>query len=307
MTLLHFQIEEQIHRNRLDNFLCATVTATSRMNLRNLLAAGACRVNGAVQPGGYHLQKGDAVEIEIDLSKTTAMTPENLPLKIVYEDADLIVVNKAAGMLAHPSLQQKSGTLLNALAYHLNGKDEAVRRIRPGLIHRLDRKTSGLMVISKNAAAHRILAGHFSRRLIEKKYLALVEGLVIEDAGTIDAPIGRDEEGRMWTVRAVENGGKTAQTNFTVRARFGGKTLLELEPVTGRTNQLRIHCAEIGHPIIGDENYGGAAFSRLCLHAFRLGFHHPADGAEKMFEIALPDAIQSELPENLTKLYSNSN
>jgi len=158
--------------------------------------------------------------------------------------------------------------------------------VRAGLVHRLDKDTSGLVVIAKNARSHRILCSHFQRKLVEKRYFALVEGIIREDSGTIDAPIGRYAEARLWNIKAD---GKRAVSNFWVKERFDDKTLLELEPVTGRTNQLRIHLAHVGHPILGDIKYGGREFSRLCLHAFRLNFWHP-NGHERLnFETKLPE------------------
>jgi 23S rRNA pseudouridine1911/1915/1917 synthase len=287
-TKLQFQIDETIKKNRLDNFLFAEITAVSKIYLHNLLKQDKCTINGKSANGGYHLQKGDNVEIEVDLNAVTAMKPENIPLEIVFEDKEIIVIDKPAGMLVHPTSTQKSGTLLNALVYHLNneqfqiisGKNEIIHPsslslhpfIRPRLIHRLDRQTSGLMVIAKTDRALRILTDHFQRKLIEKRYLALVEGIVKDDFGTINAPIGRFADKKLWDVKAD---GKMAETRFRVLERFSDKTLLELEPVTGRTNQLRIHCAYIGYSIIGDIMRGGREYSRLCLHAKKLAFWHP--------------------------------
>jgi 23S rRNA pseudouridine1911/1915/1917 synthase len=213
------------------------------------------------------------------------MRPENIPLEIVYEYADIIVVNKQAGMLAHPSHRENSGTLLNALVYYLNGSEPAAASgsctIRPGLIHRLDKQTSGLMVVAKNARAHRILSAHFMRKRVEKRYLALVEGVMRNDEGTIEAPIGRYDELKHWSVKSD---GKHSTSRYWVRERCKDTTLIELEPVTGRTNQLRIHCEHIGHPIVGDTRRGGREFSRLCLHAAKLAFPHPTSGEIVTFE-----------------------
>ncbi len=157
--------------------------------------------------------------------------------------------------------------------------------VRPGLVHRLDKKTSGLILIAKTAHAHRVLSAHFERKLVEKKYLALVEGVVKEDAGKISAPIGRFEETKHWNIKTD---GKPAETRFRVVERYADTTLLELQPVTGRTNQLRIHCEYIGHPIVGDERRGGREFRRLCLHAYKLAFQHPTEHRRLEFEIDLP-------------------
>ncbi|MDQ6786822.1 MAG: RluA family pseudouridine synthase [Acidobacteriota bacterium] len=299
---LQFKIGETIKRNRLDKFLFEQITSVSKMYLRNLIERDECSVNGEIKPAGYHLLADDVVEIKVNSAVQTAMTPEALPLEIVFEDEEIIVVDKPAEMLVHPTLGQKNGTLLNALSYYLNVENAAqnqlannspkLKFIRPVLIHRLDRQTSGLMVIAKTARAARILSSHFQKKLVEKKYLTVVQGNVSEDSGTIDAPIGRFAEEKIWNVKAD---GKTAKTSFRVVQRFSGKTLLELEPITGRTNQLRIHCAYFGHPIIGDVKYGGLEFSRLCLHAAKLNFYHPRENKRMEFASEIPSQLQSLL------------
>ncbi len=291
-TKLVFHIAEISRKNRLDRFLYEQITAVSRMYLYDLIRNGECRVNGETKPGGYHLQTGDAVEIAVDLSAVTAMLPEDIPLEIIFEDAEILVINKPPGMLVHPTKGVRRGTLLNALTYYLNDENAAPESfIRAGLVHRLDKKTSGLMVIAKNPHAHRQMCKHFQNKLVGKKYYAVVEGLIREDSGTIDAPIGRDAEERIWLITAD---GKTAETNFRVIKRMADATLLELEPVTGRTNQLRLHCAHIGHPIFGDDKYGGREFSRLCLHAYKLSFYHPAGNHRLDFETSLPEDFYAD-------------
>lgn len=284
-----FKVEESYHKTRLDKFLYDKFTALSKMYLTNLIRAGKCRVNGNQENQGFKVKTDDNIEIAIDTNTETSQSPENLPLEIIFEDEDIIVINKAAGMLVHPTKGIKSGTLLNALSYHLNVKNQpetdSLNFIRAGLIHRLDRKTSGLMVISKNAKAHRFLSNHFQRKLVEKRYYAVVGGIVAEDFGNIIAAIGKNEEDRFWFIGET---GKYAETNFRVKKRNADSTLLELEPVTGRTNQLRLHCRHIEHPIIGDDIYGGREFSRLCLHACKLVFRHPKDNQLMTFETELP-------------------
>jgi len=242
-----------------------------------------------------------------------------MPLEVSYEDEHLIVIVKPAGLLVHPTSSVKRGTLANALTYHLNrsridggrwtleelaavqsesnghftqtGDSETV--VRPGLVHRLDRETSGLMVVAKNNRAMTVLSRHFRKRLVEKRYLALISGMLGVESGSIEAPIGRDPDREpQWRVM---DGGKPAQTKFKVVSRVLGSTLVELEPVTGRTNQLRIHCAHIGHPIIGDKMHGRnqELESRLCLHASRLAFHHPANGEWMILTSPAPDQMQS--------------
>lgn len=303
---LEFHISAAEAKQRLDRFLAQRLERLSRMRIEALLLQGACAVNGERGLPGYHLQGGDVVEISFDEDEPTAMTPEDIPLEVVYEDRHLLVINKPAGMLVHPTRMEKTGTLANALAYYLNRK--ALRRaplsvesasqsllnseplIRPGLAHRLDRATSGLMVITKQERALSILTRHFHRRLVEKRYLALVEGTIEPDELTIDAPIGRDPSAHpKWNVSLT---GKPAETGLRVIERRAGTTLVELEPVTGRTNQLRIHCAHIGHPIVGDDWYGAGAFARLCLHAAHLGFHHPSGGEWLEFTSPIPEGMR---------------
>jgi 23S rRNA pseudouridine1911/1915/1917 synthase len=291
MTKFEFQVEENFAKTRLEDYLCEKFPNLSKMYLRERVKEEKCEVNGVAENRGFRLKQNDFVEIFVDLDRETAMKPEAIPLEIVFEDEEILVVNKPAGMLVHPTHRDKNGTLLNALSYYLNSEESGIQNpkskiVRPGLVHRLDKKTSGLMVVSKTARAHRILAEHFRRKLVEKKYLALVEGVFEKDWGVIIAPIGRFAELKYWDVKTD---GKHSETRFQVRKRFSGMTLLELEPVTGRTNQLRIHCAHVGHPIAGDTERGGREFSRLCLHAYKLSFWHPNGGERLEFETKIKD------------------
>ena len=268
---------------RLEDFLLEHFSTLSKMYLREIVKTEGCEVNGRIENIGYRIRPNDFIEIEVDHSRGTAMKPEDIALDIVFEDSHIIVVNKPAGMLMHPSHRENSGTLLNALVHHLNRENG--RLVRPGLPHRLDKQTSGLVVAAKSAAAHRRLSEGFMKKRVEKRYLALVEGLVKEDEGVIVAPIGRFADLKMWSVKTD---GKHSESRFLVRERFTDTTLVELEPVTGRTNQLRIHCQLIGHPIVGDTARGGREFSRLCLHAYRLGIIHPATRERMVFETEIP-------------------
>lgn len=274
-------------KKRLDEFLFAEFPHLSRLYLRELVRDEKCEVNGRWENRGYLLKTNDFVEVEVDRTRQTSLQPEAISLDIVFEDTEFLVVNKPSGMLIHPTVRVRTGTLLNALAHHLNiSKTAAEDFKRAGLVHRLDKDTSGLVAIAKTARSHRILCSHFQRKMVEKRYFALVEGVIKEDSGTIDAPVGRFAEKRLWNIK---EDGKRAVSNFWVKQRFDDKTLLELEPVTGRTNQLRIHLAHVGHPIIGDVKYGGREFPRLCLHAYKLNFWHP-NGVERLnFETDLPD------------------
>ncbi len=250
-----FRITQEDARQRLDVFLASRIGDLSRIRIANLLAAGACSVNQQTGKAGYHIVVDDLIEMTLDDTVSTSMSAENIALEILHEDEQIVIVNKPSGMLVHPNKNTKSGTLANALAYHLNPQIDGLQAVvRPGLVHRLDRATSGLMVVAKTQKALSILTKHFHKRLVKKLYLAVVEGSLKEDAGSIIAPLGQDETRR--PPRWVMEGGKYAETGFRVGERRNGATLVELEPVTGRTNQLRIHCAYIGHPIIGDAVYG---------------------------------------------------
>lgn len=287
-TRIEIQITAADHKRRLDDFLFNRFGGLSKMYLREVVKNGSCEVNGRDENVGYRVRTNDFVEIEVDQSRETAMLPQDIPIEIIYEDEDLVVVNKPPGLLVHPTNRDKSGTLLNALAYHLNnrsgGGGSSTPAIRPGLVHRLDKQTSGLMVIAKNVRTHRKLAKRFQHKQVIKRYTALVDGIVEADDGTIDSPIGRFAEHKHW---GIKEGGKEAVTRFWVKKRNSGQTVLELEPVTGRTNQLRIHCAYVGHPIIGDVQRGGSGFARLCLHAHRLSFRHPNSNEQMDFTSAV--------------------
>ncbi len=285
-----FQIEEYFHRRRVDEFLFNKFDSLSKMYIRDLIKSDKCEVNGFTANSGVLLKTNDFVEIQVDLERETAMRPEIMPLEIVYEDKHILIINKPAGLLVHPTHREKNGTLLNGLSFYLNQSRTDIEVVRPGLVHRLDKHTSGLMVIAKTQRSLKALTNHFKRKLVEKRYFAVVEGNIEESEGTVVAPIGRFPEQKTWNVKGD---GKYAESRFWVRKRISGKTLLELEPVTGRTNQLRIHCAFMGHPIIGDLRYAGREYSRLCLHAFSLAFHHPNSNEWVEFRVDLPKDIEA--------------
>lgn len=289
-------VGEQENRKRLEDFLFDRFGGLSRMYLRDVVKKEKCEVNGRLENIGHRLRPNDFIEIELDLTRETSMRPQAIDISIIFEDDQLIVVDKPAGMLVHPTNRDKSGTLLNALSYHLNREKLHLHNkgepngneylIRPGLVHRLDRQTSGIMVIAKTPRAHRLISKQFQKKLVEKRYIARVEGRIEADEGTIDAPVARFAELKQWKVK---DGGKPAQTRFWVLQRSADSTLVELEPVTGRTNQLRIHCEHIGHPIFGDTLRGGRELERLCLHAYKLTVRHPQSGEDRTFESPIPD------------------
>lgn len=277
-------VEPGAARQRLDQFLFDRVATLSRMQIRAAIRDGAVRVNDMTAQAGAKLALGDRVEARLDESRPSAMRPEPLPLRIVHEARDWAVIDKPAGMLVHPTLKVKSGTLLNGLAALWNGPGRPV--VRPILVHRLDQATSGLVVVARTPAAGRALGNALAAGRFEKSYRAILDGVVERDSFEIEAPIARVSETEPhWRVSPE---GKAALTRLRVLERGPRRTLVELEPVTGRTNQLRVHCAHAGRPIVGDRAYGGTAAERLCLHAERLRLPDPETGATLTVEADLP-------------------
>lgn len=256
----------------LDAFVEERLPHLGRLRVRAGLAAKQCLVDGVARHKGYRLRGGEVVEWLGTLEGPGEIRAEEGPLEVLFEDGHLLVVVKPPGMLAHPTHRVRSGTLLNLLL---------ARTDWARLAHRLDRETSGVMAAAKNPRALNLLAKQFQAREVSKSYVALVSGVVREEQVTVEAPVGRDV-GRRPQQRVME-GGRAARSELRVIARRGGETLVELVPVTGRTNQLRIHCAHIGHPVVGDVPYGGPAADRLYLHAARLGFRHPETGEWREF------------------------
>jgi 23S rRNA pseudouridine1911/1915/1917 synthase len=284
---------EDVHK-RLDVFLAKAIPlCPSRVFAQNLIKDGFVKVNGALQKSNHKTVLGEVVEVCVQEPPPLDAKPENIPLNIFYEDSTLVVVNKPFGMTVHPGAGCPNGTLVNALLFHCkklsNVNDDAAR---PGIVHRLDKETSGLMVAVKNNRAHVHLAKQFEDRTIKKCYVALVEGAVEFDEGVIDAPLGPDPFHRQKrSVLAREP--KEAQTFYKVLKRSPKTSLVLLMPKTGRMHQLRVHMAYLGHPILGDEKYGKrSSFSRLALHAKTLGFQHPKTKAWLEFSSPIPSEFQ---------------
>jgi 23S rRNA pseudouridine1911/1915/1917 synthase len=290
---------------RLDTFLAAHIEGWSRARLQRLIEDADVLVNGLVAKSSYKLHANDQIEVELTPPPSTAFAPENIPLDIVFEDDDLIVVNKPAGMVVHPAAGAEAGTLANALAYHFAQLSNTAGAARPGIVHRLDKGTSGLLVAAKTESAHENLADQFRAREVFKSYLALVHGHVEKKTDQIDQPIARDPRNRIRM--AIVRGGRPALSIYRVRKRFERFTLLDIELKTGRTHQIRVHLAWLKHPVVGDEVYGGgrdktvndaqvrAQISRLgrqFLHAEQLGFSHPRTGEEVRFTAQPPDDLR---------------
>lgn len=299
-ALQNFSFTVETKSLRFDQFLALQFPAISLTRLRAAIKQGAARVNTHTSFAGWILQVGDQITVQIDPGEPTAAKPENIPLDILYEDDDVLVINKAVGLLSHPSSTEKSGTVMNALAYYFLHSPQKPQHAasRPILLHRLDRDTSGVLAIAKNERAGRIVSKAFRDRRVQKRYLALVNGVVEADSGKIDAPIGRNAH--TWPRWCVRDDGEISQTNFFVKQRFAKHTLLELEPLTGRTHQLRIHCAHIGHSIVGDQVYKVAGTAEIphfktkhqLLHAHILAFRLPNGGEEKSFTAPMPKIMQ---------------
>lgn len=292
---LEFVVAEDEAGRWLDWLLPLRVPQLSRTRLRLAMAEGAVFVNDLPVRAGYRVAAGDRVTLAVAADTRSAMTPEAIPLQIEYEDAHLIVVVKPAGMVSHPAGRHQSGILTNALAHHFNVASAANPPIRPGIAHRLDRETSGLMVVAKTQEALSRLTVCFQQGRVGKRYLALVAGQVAADAGRWEAPIGfAREEFPRWGIRPE---GRPALSEYRVRERLPHATLLELVPITGRTNQLRLHCAHFGHPILGDGLFGvrnredSPEPRRLFLHAEFLAFPHPETGTALRFEARLPEEL----------------
>lgn len=275
---------------RLDSFI-AGETELSRTQAQRMIREGEILLNGkAVKPNAM-TQLGDLVEITYPDPVETDVLPENIPLDILYEDKDLLVINKPQGMVVHPSAGHESGTLVNALLYHIHDLSGIGGELRPGIVHRIDKMTSGLLVVAKNDAAHRALSDQFRDHSAHRSYAALVDGNLREDSGTIDAPLARHPVDRKRM--AIVAGGREAVTHWHVAARYGQYTLLQIELETGRTHQIRVHLASIQHPVTGDDVYGREkrpfGLSGQALHGYRLVLKHPVKGEKMVFYAPLPD------------------
>src|SRR5437868_6877113 len=305
---LAFDVSEEDAGARLDSFLAARVASLSRTALKRAIEDGDALVDGRAAKPSHKLRAGEHVEVELPAPPTVELTPEDIPVDIIYEDDDVVVVNKPAGMVVHPAAGVRSGTLANALAFHFKQLSEQAGALRPGIVHRLDRDTSGLVVVAKTARAHENLSEQFRARTVFKSYVALVHGVVREEKGRVEQPLARDPRQR--TRMAVVRGGRAALSLWRVRRRYSRFTLLDVEIKTGRTHQIRVHLAWMKHPVVGDETYGGgrdktvtdpalraaiAALGRQFLHAERLGFHHPHTGEWLSFNAPPPRELQDFL------------
>ena len=290
-----FEVTPETAGVRLDKFLTSQLSKHfSRAFVQKLITGGDVSVSGAVPKNNHRMKAGEVIEVVIPEPKISVIRPEKIKINIVYEDDHLIVVNKSSDMVVHPAPGNYSGTLVNALLWHCKDLSGIGGELKPGIVHRIDKGTSGLLVIAKTDQAHRELAKQFKNKTTKRVYIALVKGIMELDNGIIELPIGRSNYDRMKMAVNFDNS-KSAVTKYKVLKRFSDSTMVEVTLMTGRTHQIRVHMAHIGYPLLGDATYGArAAIGRPALHAQTLGFTHPA--TKKRMEFT------SELPADMRKL-----
>ncbi len=298
-----FIIEEADECDRLDRIIVKHFPEHTRSYIQQLINIGNVTVNDNIHKANYKCRKDDVVKITIPEPVSINIEAEDIPLNIVYEDEDILIVNKPKGMVVHPSSGHYKHTLVNALMYHCKGKLSGINGVmRPGIVHRIDQDTTGLLIICKNDSSHRFIAEQLKNHTITRRYCAIVHGNIKEDDGIIDAPIGRHPVERKKMAVNYKNG-KPAITHYKVLMRFGQYTMVQCELETGRTHQIRVHMSSIHHPLLGDTVYGGksSAFhlQGQCLHAKVIGFIHPRSNEYMEFD--------SELPEYFKKLIKKLN
>ncbi len=293
------KIENVIGGKRLDVFLAEALCELTRSRIQKLIAEGCITVNGNAVRANYKLSDEDVVEVEIPEAKETQIQPEKISLDIVYEDEHMLVVNKPQGMVVHPAAGNYNGTLVNALMAHCGHNLSGINgEIRPGILHRIDKDTSGLLMVAKNDKAHLGLSQQIKEHSLTREYLALVHGRIKEDSGTIDAPIGRDEKDRK-KMTITQKNSKDAVTHFFVLERFDKYTFIRCRLETGRTHQIRVHMSKKGHPIVGDPVYGTKReefkLNGQLLHAHMIGYVHPATGEYMEFSRPVPEYFEEVL------------
>ena len=295
-----FLIDKETQSTRIDLVLSLLLSETSRSFIQKLIEGGSLTVNGSLcRSKKYKVSENDVVEIVLPEPEKLTIEEENIPLDIVYEDRDLLIVNKPRGMVVHPAVGNYTGTLVNAVMYHCKDRLSSINGvIRPGIVHRIDKDTSGLLMIAKNNRSHESLSRQLAEHSITRKYTALVYNNFSEDEGTVDAPIGRDPRNRLRRAVVSENS-RRAVTHWRVMERFGRYTLIEASLETGRTHQIRVHMAYINHPLVGDLLYGPKKQTLFdkgqLLHAGVLGFVHPSTGEYMEFSSPLPEEFEQVL------------
>ena len=310
MSVLRFTVAESEAGHRLDAVLAARLPTLSRSRASRLIRAGHVTVSGHIRKPGYLAKPGDVVRTEVPSQEPVICQPEPIPLSVLYEDQDVIVLNKPPGLVVHPGAGHKGGTLVNALLFHCPRLEGIGDQARPGIVHRLDKETSGTMVAAKSSLAYEGLSRQFKMRDVRKIYLALVYGKVAKTAGVIDLPIGRHPKHRK-KMSVKSRQGRPTETRWEIKDAFAEVTLLAVDLRTGRTHQVRVHCAAMGHPVVGDATYGRKrrwqkvlsgrtrealqTARRQMLHAWQLNFVHPRTGQMMHFESPLPSDMASVL------------
>lgn len=299
MRELSYIVSEEDAKMRLDKYLAANEESLSRSRIQSLVEEGQVRVNGNVQKANYKVKANDTIVLEVEDDRELEVEPENIPLDIRYEDEDVIVINKPKGMVVHPANGNQNGTLVNALLYHCKDLSGINGILRPGIVHRIDKDTTGLLIVAKNDMAHSSLSKQLQTKTVNRLYYALVHGVIPHDFGTIDAPIGRDVNDRQKMAVTATNS-KDARTHFKVIERFKDYTLVECRLETGRTHQIRVHMQYIGHPVVGDEKYSYRKTMKTggqLLHAHQLTFVHPRTNETMTIEAPLPAQFEEILEE----------
>ena len=282
---------------RLDRYVAENCPELTRSQAQRLIGDGLVRVNGAVAKAGLKLSNGDRVTVTIPPPTSSLLEPELIPFDILYEDDDILVIDKPAGLPVHPAPGHPDHTLVNAILAYLSVPPDTDDPLRPGIVHRLDMDTSGLMLVARNRTAQTNLVEQFKSHSVVRVYLVLVKGHLAPERGVVEAPIGRDPRNRKRMAVVAEGRGRPARTEYQVLKYTGGYSLLEVTPETGRTHQIRVHLAAIGHPVVGDATYGAksALLSRHFVHSSRLGFRLPSTGEYVEFEAALPPDLEKAL------------
>lgn len=301
---LSFQVKPSEAGQRIDRYLSEKLPDLTRSYLQKLIGEGFVLQKGKPVKNGTKTLAGEQIEVTVPEAEEPEILPEDIPLDILYEDADVILVNKPKDMVVHPAAGHYSGTLVNALMYHCRDGLSGINGVlRPGIVHRIDKDTTGVLVVCKNDKAHNALAEQLKEHTITRRYRAIVCGNLKEDEGTVDAPLGRHPQDRK-KMAIVRQGGRQAVTHYRVLERFGSYTYIECRLETGRTHQIRVHMASLGHPLLGDEVYGRTKspfhLEGQTLHAMVLGFQHPTTGEYVEFEAPLP-AYFEELLQKLRK------
>lgn len=291
MNTFYIKVKDE-NQERLDSYVAEKLEKVSRSYIKKLIDDKLVLVNNKFTKSSYIIKIGDLIEVNIPEIKKVIATPEDIPINIIYEDNDFVIVNKPQGMVVHPGVDNNSGTLVNGLLYHIETLSNINNNIRPGIIHRIDKDTSGILVVAKNNKTHKLLSSEFKARRVKRDYLALVHGVVENDKGKIIAAIGRNKTNRL-KMSIKDEKGREAISFYKVVNRFDRYTLLEVSLETGRTHQIRVHMEHLNHPVVGDPLYSNRknefALDKQMLHAYRLGFIHPSKNEYVEFTADLPN------------------